>query len=171
MDELEQLKIKNAELKQKLETRRFETFTNCLYLVNILAITTQKRRGNGPEAAVPVDAGERVPDEERCRQEHADPESKGDGAVQGEGTGHRQPGWLCAADPDDSRDGQRAAVLHQQAPGPADVRMEMSKKDHLWMKLENDTTAVIVSIITSTVTSMVLTILLCTRWRWLLELL
>lgn len=49
--------------------------------------------------------------------------------------------------------------------------MEMSKKDHLWMKLENDTTAVIVSIITSTVTSMVLTILLCTRWRWLLELL
>ena len=73
--------------------------------------------------------------------------------------------------PDDSRDGQRTAVLHQQAPGPAGVRMEMNKKDHLWMKLENDTTAVIVSIITSTVTSMVLTILLCTRWRWLLELL
>lgn len=42
MDEFEQLKIENAELKQKLETRRFETFTNCLYLVNILAITTQK---------------------------------------------------------------------------------------------------------------------------------
>ncbi|WP_289050451.1 hypothetical protein [Acidaminococcus timonensis] len=45
MDELEQLKIENAELKQKLETRRFETFTNCLYLVNILAITTQKWDG------------------------------------------------------------------------------------------------------------------------------
>ncbi|MGN8791322.1 hypothetical protein [Acidaminococcus fermentans] len=45
MDDLEQLKIKNAELKQKLETRRFETFTNCLYLVNILAITTQKWDG------------------------------------------------------------------------------------------------------------------------------
>lgn len=47
----------------------------------------------------------------------------------------------------------------------------MSKKDHLWMRLEDDTTAVIVAIITSMVTSMVLTILLCTRWRWLLELL
>ena len=38
--------------------------------------------------------------------------------------------------------------------------MEMSKKDHLWMKLENDTTAVIVSIIirpTSSVKSCVLT--------------
>lgn len=45
MDELEQLKIENAELKQKLETRRFDTFTNCLYLVNILAITTQKWDG------------------------------------------------------------------------------------------------------------------------------
>lgn len=38
----EPLEKENAELKQKLETRRFETFTNCLYLVNILAITTQK---------------------------------------------------------------------------------------------------------------------------------
>ena len=45
MTELERLKIENAELKQKLETRRFETFTNCLYLVNILAITTQKWDG------------------------------------------------------------------------------------------------------------------------------
>ena len=45
MTELESLKIKNAELKQKLKTRRFETFTNCLYLVNILAITTQKWDG------------------------------------------------------------------------------------------------------------------------------
>lgn len=42
MDELEQLKIKNAELQRKLEVRRFETFTNGFYLVNILAITTQK---------------------------------------------------------------------------------------------------------------------------------
>lgn len=45
MDELEQLRIKNAELKQKLETRRFDTFTNCLCLVNTLAITTQKWDG------------------------------------------------------------------------------------------------------------------------------
>lgn len=42
MDELEQLKIKNAELRQKLEIRHFETFTNYLYLTNILIVTTQK---------------------------------------------------------------------------------------------------------------------------------
>ena len=42
MTELDLLKTKNAELKKKLEERRFEAFTNFLYLVNILAITTQK---------------------------------------------------------------------------------------------------------------------------------
>lgn len=42
MTELEALKIKNAELRQKLETRRLETVTNWGYLVNILAIATQK---------------------------------------------------------------------------------------------------------------------------------
>ena len=42
MQELDALKIKNAELRQKLETRRLESVTNCGYLVNILAIATQK---------------------------------------------------------------------------------------------------------------------------------
>ena len=42
MQELDALKIKNAELRQKLETRRLETVTNWGYLVNILAIATQK---------------------------------------------------------------------------------------------------------------------------------
>mgnify|MGYP001305350125 CR=1 FL=1 len=42
MDDLERLKIKNAELQRKLEARRFDTFSHCLSLVNIIAITTQK---------------------------------------------------------------------------------------------------------------------------------
>lgn len=36
------LEKENADLKRQLEERRFETFTNCLYLVNVLAVTTQK---------------------------------------------------------------------------------------------------------------------------------
>lgn len=42
MTELDALKIKNAELQHKLETRRLETVTHWVYLVNILAIATQK---------------------------------------------------------------------------------------------------------------------------------
>lgn len=42
MQELDALKIKNAELQHKLETRRLETVTHLVYLVNILAIATQK---------------------------------------------------------------------------------------------------------------------------------
>ncbi len=42
MHDIEQLKAENAELKRQLKERRFDTFVNCLQLVNVLVITTQK---------------------------------------------------------------------------------------------------------------------------------
>ncbi len=42
MDDLERLKIKNAELQRKLEARRTDTISYCLSLINVMAITTQK---------------------------------------------------------------------------------------------------------------------------------
>lgn len=42
MQELDALKIKNAELQNKLESRRLETISYLISLINILAIMTQK---------------------------------------------------------------------------------------------------------------------------------
>lgn len=42
MTNIDTLQKENAELKRQLEERRFGSFINFLYLVNILAITTQK---------------------------------------------------------------------------------------------------------------------------------
>lgn len=39
---LETLKIKNAELRKKLEIRRLETISYLIFLINILVIMTQK---------------------------------------------------------------------------------------------------------------------------------
>lgn len=42
MQEVEELKIKNAELQNKLENRRLETISYLISLINILVIMTQK---------------------------------------------------------------------------------------------------------------------------------
>ena len=47
----------------------------------------------------------------------------------------------------------------------------MKIKHHWGTKLDDDSTAIVVAIVTSIVTSTGLTFLLCTKWQWLLELL
>lgn len=49
--------------------------------------------------------------------------------------------------------------------------MHKRTKSHWWMRLDGYLTAMIIAIITSVITSTVLTVLICTKWRWLLELL